>query len=225
MTEFEPFKSIPQNPRAHAGITRHQFEGSHGGWAYAYVDDNSGILIIVSDWETWSHRWHATPAALGAPTLTHFLATRSDTDYIGRKLTTEHGRKGDGKPARSEFDRKATVKQFRKLLCERRRQAADCPTSPRWKDLTKDMARALWDRLDEIDADDSGRFMDQFYEMDDHGLIDDSGEPYENFVYRSTNAYMVLTKCILPALIASCKQTVAVREASAELHKPEMAAS
>jgi hypothetical protein len=220
--ELKPFKVIPQTHSSpHRAVTRHIFEGSHGGWAYAYVDDNSGILVIVSDWETWSHRWHATPAALGAPTLTHFLATRSDTDYLGRKLTTEHGRKGDGKPARSEFNRAATVKQFRKLLVENRRKVADCPTSHRLKGLTRDMARSLWNRLDELDADEPGRFLDQFWEMDDHALIDDSGELYEAFVYSPTNTYMVLTKCILSALITSCATTIAAREADAELYKLE----
>lgn len=212
--KFEPFKILSAR-QYHPGVVRHFLEGHSGGWAYAFVDDLSGILVIVSDWETWSYRWHATPEALGAPTLTHFLGMRGDPDYTGRKLTSEHGR-GSG-PARSEFDQAATERALKKALCERRlevgRRAMIRGRSP--GALSAEKARDIWDDIERIeDSETSDLFFAHVYDIHGYNLIDD--DIYEHAEYVPTNSYKVLTECILPALFTSCAQVVAARQAAAQ---------
>lgn len=88
-------------------------ETAFRSWALCTVNDQTGELLITSDWGSWSHRWHASPEALGAPTLTAFIGTRGDVDYLARKLQRE-GRGGE------RFSEEKTVGVLRRLLCERR---------------------------------------------------------------------------------------------------------
>lgn len=81
-------------------------------WALCTVNDSTGELLITSDWGSWSHRWPASPEALGHPTLTAFIGTRADVDYLARKL---QGRRGG-----QRFSAEKTTKELRKLLCSRR---------------------------------------------------------------------------------------------------------
>lgn len=88
-------------------------ETTFRSWALCTVNDQTGELLITSDWGSWSHRWHASPEALGAPTLTAFIGTRGDVDYLARKLQAE-GRLGQ------RFSEEKTAGELRRLLCERR---------------------------------------------------------------------------------------------------------
>lgn len=88
-------------------------ETTFRSWALCTVNDQTGELFITSDWGSWSHRWHASPEALGAPTLTAFIGGRSDVDYLARKLQNE-GRAG------VRFSSTGTVRELRRLLCARR---------------------------------------------------------------------------------------------------------
>lgn len=82
-------------------------------WALCTVNDQTGELLITSDWGSWSYRWHASPEALGAPTLTAFIGRRDDVDYMARKLQSG-GRGG------LRFSEEKTVQALRRLLCVRR---------------------------------------------------------------------------------------------------------
>ena len=85
------------------------------GWALCTVNDQTGELVITSDWGSWSYMWSPAPSHLGAATLTHFLGSRSGPDYLRGKLL---GRRGE-----MQFSARATTAHFRKLLC-----------AARWKD-------------------------------------------------------------------------------------------
>lgn len=87
--------------------------GDFRSWALCTVNDQTGELLITSDWGSWSHRWHASPEALGAPTLTAFIGTRGDVDYLARKLQCE-GRES------TRFSEEKTAHALRRLLRERR---------------------------------------------------------------------------------------------------------
>lgn len=71
------------------------FEAPAGtrGWASCTVNDTTGELLITSAWGDWVHRWDPRPSCLGAPSLTAFIGTRSNVDYLARKLQRE-GRNG-----------------------------------------------------------------------------------------------------------------------------------
>lgn len=82
-------------------------------WALCTVNDQTGELLITSNWGSWSHRWPASPEALGAPTLTAFIGIRGDVDYLARKL------QGGGRCGERLSEEK-TAEALRRLLCQRR---------------------------------------------------------------------------------------------------------
>src|SRR4051812_21467530 len=87
--------------------------GDFRSWALCTVNDQTGELIITSDWGNWLHRWHASPEALGAPTLTAFIGDRTEVDYLARKL--QGGSRGG-----ERFSAERTAGALRRMLCERR---------------------------------------------------------------------------------------------------------
>ena len=82
------------------------------GWALCTVNDQTGELVITSDWGSWSYLWSPRLSHLGAASLTHFIGSRSGPDYLAGKLL---GRRG-----RSRFCAAATTAHFRTLLCAAR---------------------------------------------------------------------------------------------------------
>jgi hypothetical protein len=107
---------------AKSSAVTYSFETEGDGfksWALCTVNDMTGELLITSDWGSWSHRWNASPSALGYPTLTAFIGDRADVDYLARKLQRE-GRGGQ------VFSTRGTARVLRRLLCERRLNAGRC---------------------------------------------------------------------------------------------------
>ncbi len=82
-------------------------------WALCTVNDATGELGILSDWGSWSYRWHASPESLGARNLTTFLGDRTSVDYLARKLQRE------GHSA-YRFSARKTAAALRDLLLVRR---------------------------------------------------------------------------------------------------------
>lgn len=79
------------------------------GWANCTVNDATGELSIQSAWGSWAHRWSPDPAHLGELTLTVFIGSRGDVDYLARKLQGG-GRGGQRWAAR------ATARALRQLV-------------------------------------------------------------------------------------------------------------
>lgn len=186
------------------------------GWALCSVNDGTGELLITSDYGNWSHRWSADPKHLGHPTLTHFLGERAGEDYLAAKLL--------GRRSCYEWDRAATVREFRKRLAERRldrgRRYASVPECLRDADyleplrsdgrrmLTRDAAREMWDLLGDLEgAHDEREFLDRFM-ADDDLTYWVSERPFEETQDRPSRDYEILTKGILPALVEACAAEV-----------------
>lgn len=177
------------------------------GWALCTVNDQTGELLITSDWGNWAHRWPADPRSLGHPTLTHFIAARDAwgehaCDYLANKLTTRE--------QRQRFDLRKTIAALRKLLCERRleenRSGRDSLLLNRVGELNRHAARDLWNEIGDIDATDATLFCERFMQLDDYQLI--TAAPWENLEYVPTTEYIVLRDGILPALVEACAAEV-----------------
>jgi hypothetical protein len=87
-------------------------------WAHAYLDDDMGTLMLVTDWGNWTHRWGLHGMPKGVAFSDFIFAGRADFDYITDKLHY-------GRSDRNEWDEKATkralrivvTKAFRRGLC------------------------------------------------------------------------------------------------------------
>lgn len=200
-------------------------------WAICTVNDATGELLITSDWGNWSHRWDARPSSLGAASLSEFIATRRDVDYLARKLQKE-GRGG------RRWSADATVAALRSIVCDRRLSSGrerlerrldpadyDCGRIPnhlldrydpdglpwhdsnRYRYLDKEKARRLWNEIEET-ADECNPSQDLFY---DHVLNIDgftdyvTSEPWEHGETEQTPEDKALRDIVLPALIEACR--------------------
>lgn len=223
---------------AKVAATTYTFETQSDGfksWALCTVNDQTGELLITSDFGSWSHRWSASPSTLGHPTLTAFIGTRGDVDYIARKLQRD-GRGG------MRLSEDGTAKAFRRLLCARRladgreqlemRLETGLPLfscrevpSPTWQDsarkdrllyLTADVARRLQNEVDATVGECSPNvdlMFDRLLRLS--GFADYiTEEPWEYMVTELTPEDRALRDVVLPALIEACKATVAAREGS-----------
>jgi hypothetical protein len=195
----------------------------HWEWCYATVNDATGELAITSDWGNWSYVWGTRH--FGVPTLTHFLALRdggkdwTDHDYVANKLL--------GRNDAHCLDVDATIKRWRKDLCERRlaygRRLArlpKCLADREYMDplyeapsempmLTKDAARQLWEDIGNL-ADDANHepiFIEHACQIDGfcHWV---SSEPWETTQHGYSHIYQVLTRIILPAVAKACHDTL-----------------
>lgn len=204
-------------------------------WALCTVNDQTGELLISSDWGSWSHRWNASPSALGAPTLTAFIGDRGDVDYLARKLQKE-GRGGQ------VFSTRETARALRWLLCERRLNDGRCQLENRLEPedlpprsstdytpeglplfsgqvsdhdymkrlpyLTIDVARRIWDEIGDLAEELNRSNGDLFYERLESidGFTEYvTGEPREHGATEQTFEDKVLRYVVLPALIEACK--------------------
>lgn len=170
-----------------------------GGWALCTVNDTTGELLIVSDWGNWAHLWN--PKHLGRPSLTHFVADRSDYDYLANKLL--------GNNACWVLDADATIAKWRQILaaqrlCEGRREQPRHDREP----LTAGSAREIWEDLGSLfkDEHDEAVFIEHAMQID--GIEWISEEPWESTVHRYSHAYRTLVDFLLPALAKACVQTV-----------------
>jgi hypothetical protein len=243
--------AIPSYVRAFAltkvttgGVTYHlrpAADDHRGEWALATVNDETGELVILSDWGNWAFRWNTLH--LGRPSLTHFIADRDPghCEYLADKLSTRE--------EREVFDVDETVLHMKRALLAARlawgreligyycdedpedRVDVGDPDPPRmwhrqrvwdryrheheaWP-LTKRTARALFEALAELRSDENvERFVDAFFKIEGHEFICE--EPWNGALqYRPACRYMQLLHGILPALVRACRERVAPEARSA----------
>jgi hypothetical protein len=184
--------------------TTYEFRGDFG-WANCTVNDATGELGIQSDWGTWSHRWSPNPEHLGAPSLTAFIGTRGDVDYIARKLQHE-GRDG------RRWSATKTARELQRRLCQRRLEQGRRDTQNRtmFPYPSRHDARHVWDLIEstahDVPGGDAGAHL--FYErlLRDEGFTDFvTTEPWEYSQTEPTPEDVVLRQLVLPALIEACR--------------------
>lgn len=179
-----------------------------GGWALCTVNDETGELLIVSDWGNWSHLWN--PKHLGRPSLTHFIADRRDCDYLANKLLSGSA---------WVLDADATIKKWRRELCvqrlkEGREGADDLPYLPNSERLDAHLAREIWDDLGSLHEADGHEavFIDRAYQIEGFTRWI-SEEPWEGTEHRYSHEYRALVDFILPALAKVCGETARTQAA------------
>jgi len=195
------------------------------GWACCTVNDTTGELTITSDWGNYGHRWntdHLGSCAGGdRRTLTDFISVGS-IDYLADKLMSRE--------QIDRFDAEATMKEFRDMLRDKRRESkrwyAGLPRQawegPRDDEIDKDTARRLWDAIESlcIDVENTRNggdwFVDGYFsrrDMADAGrLICD--EPWNLIRTKPSGEYLAITTIVLPALVAACRDSSLRRSAS-----------
>lgn len=199
-----------------------------GAFALCTVNDTTGELSVSCDWGRWSYQWSTTPANLGAPTLTAFLARCKDPDYVMRKLTSSE--------ERSVFDPEKTVKNMLRTLAEHRLSWArrhrpygwDCPSYTSddidayalrisARDpydtyygevcaLTRGEARRIANALQELDDCTSADvFLERYFQIDGYTHVCD--EPYNADVmaFETSRTVRLLVESILPAFFTALR--------------------
>jgi hypothetical protein len=179
-------------------------------WALCTVNDKTGELLITSDWGNWSHRWDASPSALGCATLTDFIGTRGASSYLATKLQggSEGGRM---------FSADASAKAMCRFLCERRLEHGRDDYRRRDDYLSAGEARRIWDEVESVarDAEISlDLFIDQLIRIDGFSTYV-TEEPWEHIKYIQTPGDRALRDIILPALIEACRTAGPAAESAA----------
>jgi len=160
------------------------------GWAIFTVDNVYGSLSIISDWGNWSRLWSSDPKSLGAPDFNHFLSD-AGIDYLAHKLI-----KGEYQ----ELDVEATLLNIKKETLRSRRN----------REITQEMAEAIWEDLEAGDLFDENEILRVFTETQPYQ--DDAYFEYDTIVncfeYGNTQEYKNLTELLLPALQTYLKANI-----------------
>ena len=140
-------------------------------WAHAYLDDEMGTLMVVTDWGNWSHRWGLHGMPKGTAFSDFIFGDRTEFDYVARKLYSD---RTDGK----EWDEKATKRILRIAVAE-------------WFRRGQCVAETCVEMMHEI-AD-----AETFDDLDRSGLLDVRPDDY---VSKPSWDFLHLRDVILPAL-------------------------
>lgn len=80
-------------------------------WAHAYLDDDMGTLVLVTDFGDWSHRWGLSGMPKGVTFSDFIFGDRNEFDYVAHKLYY-------GRDDQNEWDEKATKRALRIRVAE-----------------------------------------------------------------------------------------------------------
>lgn len=140
-------------------------------WAHAYLDDDMGTLMIISDWGDWTHRWGLSGMPKRVAFSDFIFGDRNDFNYVARKLYS--GRRDD-----VEWDEKATKRALRIQVAEQFRDGEFGPNT-------------CVEKMAEIAAAES------FDDLYNNACLD---VRYEDFFSKPTWSFLHLRDVILPAL-------------------------
>jgi hypothetical protein len=189
--------------RTSTGARTYHFRSTQplGGWALCTVNDETGELLIVSDWGNWSHIWN--PKHLGSPSLTRFIADREGYDYLANKLLGSDGSWG--------LDADATVQKWRRRLAEARLRDGRAVRPPYYlpydQRLDADLAREIWHSLGSLLDDERNEAIFIEHALQIEGFAHwVSEEPWKDTAHCHSHAYRVLVDFLLPALAKACAE-------------------
>jgi len=161
------------------------------GFAFYYLDEESGVFQIYSDWGNYSYCWRYR----GGSSLADFILN-SDCDYLTSKLVLELP-----ELKRKRFSSKKTVDRVKDLICKCRRKYK----------LTETEARELFSGISDVCFETDKDFYDflentEFVEVDGkytattyaygYGILGDC--LWEYFVYDMDDSVLFLRESLLP---------------------------
>jgi len=163
------------------GITAYRFWFKNGGYAFYYVDEETGVFQIFSDWGNYSYCWPQQCRSRGEGLLA-FIKT-ADKYYLTDKLTLGSERR--------EFSMRKTLAYIKYLICVKRRSAG----------ITAYMARELWTWVSDIvnrhHADTDSELFELLAANEDFTTYIEDYEPV-TFVYEMSDSLMFLRESLIP---------------------------
>lgn len=155
---------------------RFWFEG--GGYAFYYVDEETGVFQIFSDWGNYAYCWPHQCRSKGEGLLAFFKT--ADKYYLTDKLTMGTERR--------EFNLSKTLSDIKHLICEKRRQ----------RKMSRVAAHILWMLVSESRHCDTDReLFDRLTENEDFTTFIEE-DVSELFVYELPDSLMFLRESLIP---------------------------
>lgn len=172
------------------------------GFAFYYLDEETGVFQIYSDWGNYSYCWQYRAGS----SLADFILN-SDCDYLTSKLVRELP-----KSERLKFNSKKTIDRIKDLICKHRRKYK----------LTETQARELFSEISDVcfetDKDfydflENTEFVEEHYGKSKttttytygYGILDDDNL-WEYFVYDMDDSVLFLRESLLPFLKSFLKE-------------------
>lgn len=151
------------------------------GWAVVTIDDDTGTLLINSDWCNCSHRWGRGPhLGVESQKLSDFIRQHFDANYLARKLF--YGKKVEA------YDERETERAVRTEIIRMRRDER----------LDRERARELWNSLKFVEWASADMFVMSL--PDDVSREVCGGEPWYWVGTRTTSEFIAIQDIVLPAL-------------------------
>lgn len=163
------------------GVTAYRFWFKDGGYAFYYVDEDTGVFQIFSDWGNYSYCWPQQCRSRGEGLLA-FIKT-ADRHYLTEKLTM-------GTESR-EFSMRKTLAYVKFLICEKRRG----------NKITSEMAREFWtwasDLVKRHHVDTDRELYDLLTDNEEFTTYIEEDVP-ELFIYEMSDRLLFLRESLIP---------------------------